>query len=238
MQRKIICTAIILLIGSAGPGVGSADFFATTLKKMKSGFDRMVDYRCQYEIYSAKGDKTTDLSFAYYFQKPKMIRMEVIKGKHPGTVMLYHREVRDGKVKVRVGNPVLAALQNAFYGDYFDLHDKKVTELGGFGIMESDWGWLIDIHRQLARFGQSTFEGEEWFDGRKTLRYTIVSAQPQKTIGIAKEELWVDSQTFFPVQFIHYNRQGMITRKACYRNVTLNAGLNEKLFLDFDEIHR
>ena len=166
-----------------------------------------------------------------------MIRMETIAGKYPGTIMLYNERAKPDKVKVRVGNPFIAVMQKAIYGDYFHIHDPKVTDLGGFGVTESDWGWLIDIHEKMAAYGSTRVEKEVIINGRSVLYYVLISANPEKTLSVAKEELWIDKETYSPVKFIDYDTAGRVIRKSVFDNMVINDQLKEEIFKKFDAKH-
>lgn len=221
-------------VALSAPAVARADFYTSTLPMMQAKFESISDYRCLYRAYSAANGKTTDISFHYYFRKPKQIRMETVNGKYPGTVLLYNAQKKPDKVKVRVGNPLLAVMQKAIYGDYFHHRDRKVSDLGGFGVLESDWGWFIDIHREMASFGRTDFKQVVWLEGQCCLYYRLVSTNPDRTLSVASEEIWIDKETYAPVKFIEYDRYGSVIRKVEYKNMTIDVGLKNELFNDFD----
>ena len=216
------------------PAIAGADFYSATLPLMQAKFDAIRDYRCLYNAYSAANGKSTDVSFHYYFLKPKQIRMVTVNGRYPGTVLLYNAQNKPDKVKVRVGNPVVAVMQKAIYGDYFHHRDKKVTDLGGFGVLESDWGWFIDIHREMAPYGRTDLKKEVVFEGKQALYYRLISTHPEKTLSVAKEELWIDKSTYAPMLFIEYDRYGAVIRKVEYKDMVIDVGLKGELFTHFD----
>ena len=195
LQLKLTCFALSLMFILTTPAISQADFFTETLILMQKRFEAVNDYHCIYTAYSANNERSVEVTFRYYYKKPKMIRMETITGKYPGTIMLYDEQVKSDKVKVRVGNRFIAIMQKAVYGDYFKIHDPKVTDLGGFGVLESDWGWLIDIHEKMAAYGTTRVEKEVIIDGKPVLYYVLISANPEKTLSVAKEELWIDKAT-------------------------------------------
>jgi outer membrane lipoprotein-sorting protein len=216
------------------PITAGADFYSSTLPLMQAKFEAISDYRCLYHAYSAANGKSVHVTFRYYFQKPKQIRMETVTGRYPGTVLLYSAQHNPDKVKVRVGNPVVAVMQKALYGDYFHHRDDKVTDLGGFGVLESDWGWFVDIHRQMARFGRTEVKKQVMVDGRPALYYRLVSSNPEKTMSVAEEELWIDTATYAPLKFVEYDRHGTVIRKVEYQEMAVDVGLAEELFTRFD----
>ena len=142
--------------------------------------------------------------------------------------------MKPDQVKVRVGNPVIAVMQKAIYGDYFHHRDRKVTDLGGFGVLESDWGWFIDIHREMARFGRTELKKDVLYEGKPALYYRLVSTNPEKTLSVAREELWIDKATYAPMKFIEYDRYGTVIRKVEYKDMVVDVGLKGELFTHFE----
>lgn len=237
LTRKVAYFTLLFLFVLTTPAISQADFFTETLVLMKKRFESVNDYHCIYKAYSANDEHSVEVTFRYYYKKPKMIRMETITGKYPGTIMLYDEQVKPDKVKVRVGNPFIAIMQKAIYGDYFKIHDPKVTDLGGFGVLESDWGWLIDIHEKMAAYGTTRVEKEVLIDGKPVLYYVLISANPEKTLSVAKEELWVDKETYSPVKFIDYDISGKVIRKSVFGNMVINDQLKAEFFTQFDAKH-
>ncbi len=160
-----------------------------------------------------------------------MIRMEILTGIYPGTIMLYNPEVVKDKVKVRVGNPALAVLQKIFFGEYFELH--RMVDLRGNGVHESDWGSFIDEHQKFLHLIKSKFIGEEKMNGKTTFFYRLVSDNPAKTMSIKIEDVWIDKRTYFPVKYVHYDTLGRVIRRSAYNTLEFNAGLQADIFNDF-----
>ena len=96
--------------------------------------------------------------------------------------------------------------------------------------MESDWGWFIEIHREMARFGRTEAKKDVIFEGQPALYYLLVSANPEKTLQVAREELWIDKATYAPLKFTEYDRHGTVIREVEYKNMAVDVGLEESLF--------
>ncbi len=198
---------------------------------MQQTFQSLKDYHCIFESYTARDKKSLKIVFSYFFKTPKMIRMEVLEGIYPGTIMLYNSEVVKDKVRVQVGNPALAVLQKIFFGEYFELH--RMVDLQGKGVHESDWGTFIGNHLKLLHLVKSKFIGEEKVNGKTTLFYRIDSDKPDKTMYIKTEEVWIDKKTYFPIKYIHYDTSGQVIRRSVYHNLEFNAGLHGDNFKKF-----
>lgn len=205
--------------------------FDKTLKSMQRKFQTLTDYHCIYKYYTARDEKSYDITFSYFFKKPKMIRMEIMAGIYPGTIMLYNPEAVRDKVRVQVGNPALAVLQKIFFGEYFELH--RMVDLRGKGVHESDWGTFIGNHLKLLHLVKSKFMGEEKVNGKTTLFYRLTSDNPAKTMSIKIEDVWIDKRTYFPVKYIHYDTLGQVIRRSVYNDLEFNAGLHGDIFKKF-----
>jgi outer membrane lipoprotein-sorting protein len=236
-SRAVFASAILLLplLGYPGPAHPETQAFADLLQGMKEKFDKIQDYQCIYDSSSFHDGKTQRLIFNYFFRKPKLIRIEILEGRHPGAVLIYDSHRSPTQVRVDLGGGVLAVLQQLKGKYYFDLEDRRLMDLRGRSIDQSDWGWLIDRHLETIQSMDSTFEGEEVLLGRKILIYTLVSKDPGKTMSVDKETLWIDKQDLVPVQCIQYDGSGRMLRSTLYREIKINANLGEGLFAELDQ---
>lgn len=220
----------ILLSGSAFGQTGS---LTEVMKTMKQKADAMKDYKCVYESFTSDGKKTMAFIFAYHFMKPKKIRLRVLSEKYSGTIMIYNPSKVSDKIRVKAGNPALAFLQNLFYGEYFDLDDKMILDVRRFGMHESDWPHFIGEHMKYLIHGEGGFVREETIGDTPTRLYLLTSKDPEKTLGVKKEELWICKETGFPVKFIQYDKSGTVIRRSHFRDLEIDTGLEAKLFEDF-----
>ncbi len=194
------------------------------LFKMKERFNEIKTYRCIYEMFTANEEKSEKVVCNYFFKAPKMVRMELLQGKYKGTVMLY----RPHKVRLKLGRGFFSLFTFRFKPDH-----KWVTNLRGYGLHQSDWGWYIDRHIQMLELTKSIFSGEEVAAGRDTMKYKLISNDPEKTGNVAQEILWIDRKELIPVKYVQYNSQGKILMSALYTDIQLNPDLDNKLFKKF-----
>lgn len=199
------------------------------LIKMKERFEQIETYQCLFEAFTAKGEKTKVVISRYFFKKPKMVRMEILKGKHKGTVLLY----KPHKVRLKLGKGILS-----LFSFTLEPEDKRLIDLRGHGLHQSDWGWYIDQHIPLLELTDSTFSGEETVDGRNTLVYMLSSKDPEKTKFITKETLWVDKEEFIPVKYVQYDSEGIIIQSSRHRDIEINIDLKDDLFKKCRKIKR
>jgi outer membrane lipoprotein-sorting protein len=221
-----------LLIGAATAQAGPPSF-AAVLDGMQERWAATMDYQCRFETQSSNGEATRDVVLAYAYRRPAQIRMEVLEGPYAGSLLLYNRAVAPRQVRVRAGNPLLAFLQRMLYGEFFAVDHEWVVDLRGNGIHESDWAHFIVEHQIYVHDGTTQFIGEEMLDGRTTYRYRLLSHSPQPDVSITEEEVWVDAESFFPVQYFQYDGAGRLVRKARVRNLKFNTGIDPQLFVAF-----
>jgi outer membrane lipoprotein-sorting protein len=227
----LACLVCLALSGNAAGGQTIS--FVSILNKMRNRLEQTTDYQCRFRTYSTDGTKSREVLLAYYYRNPHQIRMEVLEGPYPGSILIYNRRIQPEQVRVIAGNRFTAFLQRMIYGEFFPLTDKWVLDLRGNGIHESDWLNFINEHERYLKFGSSRFIGEERLNGRKSYRFRLVSNHPEKTLSIKKEDVWVDAESYFPVQFIQYDPQGALARKTTITELRFNTGLDERLFVEF-----
>ncbi len=231
-----VAAAVLLggmLLLHAVPAAAEPPRFAVVLTGMKAKLAATSDYQCRFETQSTNGDQTRDVLLAYYYRKPEQIRMEVLEGPYPGSLLIYYGETDAGRVRVLAGNRLVAFLHRLLSGEFFAVDHEWVVDLRGNGIHESGWPHFIRTHEAYLSMGTSRFVREEILDGRVAYVYRLVSDAPEKTMAVKSEDLWVDAETFFPVRYFQYDEAGRLIRKAIVTELRFNAGISERLFTEF-----
>ncbi len=206
--------------------------------QMKGRFDQIRDYQCVVKSYTADEKNERNIIFKYYFKKPKFVRMEVIEGEHPGTILIYNPNLKPGKVCIKPGNFLANALIKLFGHNCLDLDHKWVCDLRGYGVHQSDWGWYIAEHLGMARILENNYTvsalGHETVNGIETALFQINSMIPEITHSIRLEKIWVDESTFFPVKFEQYDTAGRLVLSSTFSDLILDLDLEKKMFIEFD----
>lgn len=229
----LVLVCALALTVFAAPASSQTPSFVYILKEMRNKIEQITDYQCRFRTFSTNGTETREVLLAYYYRTPSQIRMEVLEGPNPGSILIYNRQIQPEQVRVIAGNKFTAFLQRMFYGEFFPLTNKWVLDLRGNGIHESDWQNFIDEHEKYIKIGSSRFIGEETLNGRKTYLFKLVSNNPDETMSIKEEDVWVDAQNYFPVQFFQYDSQGRLARKTTITELRFNTGLDERMFIEF-----
>ena len=231
IPQVLLCSAIILLITTCA--YGQSFSFQSILKEMRYHVEGITDYQCRFRTYSTNGSESREVVLAYYYRKPNQIRMEILEGPNPGSILIYNRQVEPEQVRVISGNRFTALLQRMVYGEFLPLDNEWVLDLRGNGIHESDWLNFISEHEKYLRNGSSRFVRKEDLNGRITYLFKLISNAPDQTMSIKEEDVWIDSQTYFPVQFFQYDSDGQLARRTTITNLRFNIGLNERIFIEF-----
>lgn len=223
---------VCLVLGAAAAQADPPSF-AAVLAGMQERWTATMDYQCRFETQSSKGEASRSVVLAYFYRQPAQIRMEVLEGPYSGSLLLYNRAVAPRQVRVLAGNPLVAFLQRMLYGEFFAVDHKWVVDLRGNGIHESDWAHFIASHQHYVDKGTTRFVGEEMLDGRRTYRYQLRRDASDAIASIQEEHVWVDAESYFPVQYWQYDAAGRLVRQARVRDLQFNTGLDANLFVDF-----
>jgi outer membrane lipoprotein-sorting protein len=228
MNNKLVYVFIAMLLVITGLAVAEETDYGKLFQKMQKQVDKIDDYQCTFESFSANDVKTKSITYKYYFKKPKSVRMEIQTGEQKGVVLVY--TLTQNKVKVRLNNPALAMIPVIL-----DPTNKDVCDLRGYGLHQSDWGWYIDQHLKNMKLFNGKITGEEVVNGRKTIVCELVSRNPGETSSIAKEKVWIDKELTVPLKYLQYDSTGKLILSSMFSNIQLNRQLKNKLFTEFDK---
>lgn len=195
--------------------------------EMKIRFSSIRDYSCEMQVYSASGKKTRLEYYNFYFKKPKQLRVEITGGENRGAVLLLKNP---GNVRVRQKKGIGSLVTLSFRPDH-----PLVTNLRGYGLHQSDWGWFIDKHIELAGLFSGKFLREEKLHNRNTFVYELISSDPGRTLDFKRELLWVDDIWGLPLRYQMFDEKKKAVQTMMAWNIRLNTGLSDSLFADFNK---
>lgn len=233
---SILFVLLFMFLSNAGPGQSiSSDiqFDQSTknidllkmLREMQHRFSAIRDYSCEMEVYSASGKKIRLEYYNFFFKKYRQLRVEITGGENKGAILLY-RNGGDVRVKQKKGVGSLVALS-------FRPNHPWVTNLRGYGLHQSDWGWFIDKHIELAELFTGKFLRKEKLHNRNTYVYELISSDPRQTLGFKRELLWLDDTWGLPLRYQMFDEKQKAVQAMMAWNVQLNTGLSDSLFNDF-----
>jgi outer membrane lipoprotein-sorting protein len=194
---------------------------AGLFKGLQARFEKIDDYQCVFDAFVAKDEQTDRRVYNYYFKKDKRIRMEILQGKNSGATLVYN----EPDVVVRPSGFFISLFTFTFAPE-----DKKICDLRGFTIPQSDWGTFIEQHiKYLDKYTARTGKPEQ-VDGRTAIVIEIESAKPEETMDIAKEKIWLDEREKVLLKFEQYDKSGKLIRANSYKDIKINSGLKDELF--------
>jgi outer membrane lipoprotein-sorting protein len=166
----------------------------------------------------------------YYYKKPGFVRMEFIRP-HAGAVLIYNPTTQSVRLwpfgvkhfpelSLSPGNPLIRSSR-------------------GQRVDHSDVGTLFENVRTLQEGGNTEVLGDtknsspgtrESMDGRTVLHLIVTGAGNFAVAGVHRHELWLDTESQFPVKGISRDRQDAIIETVMMEDLEINAALPETLF--------
>ena len=179
---------------------------------------RTVDsYRVTIHSTHADGEEY----LRYYYKKPGFVRMEFIRP-HAGAVLIYNPTTQSVRLwpfgvkhfpelSLSPGNPLIRSSR-------------------GQRVDHSDVGTLFENVRALREGGNAEVSGKDIMDGRTVLHLVVTGAGNFVVAGVHRHELWLDTESQFPVKGISRDRQDAIIETVMMEDLEINATLPETLF--------
>lgn len=206
--------------------VACGQSYEEALRKMQSREQALRTYTCLFTSFARGPDKSEEVVYAYFFKKPGSVRMERRSGKYEGTVLLYSGE----NVRVRLGHGMFS-----WFTFSVDPTHKYIVDPRGNGVPQSTWRWFIDQHILMLPLTRSSRAEADTVDERRALKYELTSADPEKTLSVAGERLWIDAQDFILLRYEQYDRDGVLVQSGSYREIVLDSELNDTLFTEISK---
>lgn len=168
-------------------------------------FQKLEGYRVT--IHSFHGDGEEYIH--YYYRKPGWVRMEFIKP-HQGALLVY--SPRTDRVR----------LWPFGYGHFPELNLSPANPLirspRGQYVNHSDVGALFENTHRIQESGGTQLLGEETVAGHTVLHMLTTGAPGYALDGVHSIEMWLDTETGFPVRIVSRDRMGVLIE-----DVTMNA---------------
>jgi len=157
----------------------------------------------------------------YYYKKPGFVRMEFIRP-HAGALMVYNPYTR----RVRLW-PFGA-------GHFPELNlspgNPLIRSSRGQRVDHSDVGTLFENVRTLQQGGNIEVLGQERMDGRTVLHLIVTGAGNFVIAGVHRHELWLDTESQFPVKGISRDIHYAIIETVMMEALEITKTLPDTLF--------
>jgi outer membrane lipoprotein-sorting protein len=188
------------------------------LYSIERTYESIFDYQCRLEALSFLGKKREERIINFYFKKPKLIRMDVLKGNRPfdgGSVGVYAG-----------GEKVTGQRGGALKGIILKLNKENplATTIRGVTFDESD---LETVLKNLFFYRtRGTIAMNETGDA---YIFTCNASNPEENDGISKDLVWIDKKSFLIMRNERYEGETLV-QAANWKGFIINAGLPIELF--------
>jgi outer membrane lipoprotein-sorting protein len=201
----------------------NSERYREVFEAMRSRYEEVRDYQCRLLEWSAEGGRYEKRTINFYFKKPKLIRMDILKGNRPfdsGSVAVY---LGSGKVSGHRGGVLKDIVLNVA------KTSALATTIRGVAIDESDMETVLNkIPFYLENGTILMSEGDDVYV------FVCVPFDPSENEGISKDILRIDKKSLL----VLYNERFVgdsPVQKVEWRDYIVNAGLPDELFdLRFD----
>lgn len=205
------------LTGTPPPGTQATGTPADPLAIAIEHYQTVESYRVTIHSTHADGEEF----IRYYYQKPGFVRMEFIRP-HAGALLVYNpytQRVRlwpfgaghFPELNLSPGNPLIRSSR----GQRVDL---------------SDVGTRFENVRTLQQNGNIEVLGEEIMGGRTVLHLIVTGAGNFVIAGVHRHELWLDTESQFPVKGISRDIHDAIMETVTMEVLEINKTLPKALF--------
>lgn len=199
------------LTGTTPPG--TPDMLANAIKHYRT----VESYRVTLHSIHTDGEEY----IRYYYQKPGFVRMEFIRP-HAGAVLVYNPNTQRVRLwpfgadsfpelNLSPGNPLIRSSRS-----------QRVDH--------SDVGALLENVRALREGGNAEVLSKDIMDSRTILHLVVTGADNFVIAGVHRYELWLDTESQFPVKVISRDRQDAIIETVRMEAMEINISLPETLF--------
>lgn len=215
---------LLLLAGSLlfmpGPAVlapaAAAESAESVLARAENRYAAIKDFECLVESETRKGKKQEGGTFHFWYRKPAMLRIHVVKGKTRGSDLVIDEA---GKVRGRKGGllkPFVISLS---------ANDKRLRNIRGFPVTDLHWGAFYRKLREAAarpgaRLTLSDRSGADPY--HLTLRYVDEGKQ-------IREEYYIHPEHWVLVRADSFEDEVCVDR-VVFRDIRLDPGLEPKFF--------
>jgi hypothetical protein len=226
----MIVAAGLFALPSVSMAASDQDRIDVMLKMGRTTYDTLRTYTAVIDRKELLGRKVREQpGLIYRFRKPKTMYVKFTSGSDAGTEAVFDpaRFGDDMSVRKRAGGLFVR----------LKMDPMSPVKLGQerHPIYDSDIGFmlqLIERHVRLVRstgLGSISFDREERFDGRPTLRFTARFPQDKRFYG-SRIIINMDLETGLPVRAEVFGWDGEFLELYEYKQLRLNPPLKEQDF--------
>mgnify|MGYP001163299303 CR=1 FL=1 len=191
---------------------------ASVVESLRALYDALSDYQCRMYEHCSQDGRYEERTIDFYFKKPRLIRMNVLKGNRfgdNGAVGVYRN---DGKVTGRKGGLL------SFLTIVVDKHDAQATTVRGLTFDQSDLQATLEkmeLHLSVSRC--SIVDGAGFYE------LEFEPRDPSRLGGLTREIIRLDESSLLPISSDSFEGETLV-QHAVWSSYILDAGLPDELF--------
>lgn len=199
-------------------GAGKTVDGAEMIQDMTSAANDLKAYTFTYEMTVFKGKKTIFEKGNFYFQKPRLLRVEEVGEYKKGAVAVIGK---DGKIRGHLGgalSPFTVTLSE---------NSDQLLSANGYPMVDSDYSSMCKVIQSFLKQGMKS---------RVSDRPVAVDGHPEKVyvLEIYKgtdlfKRSYVNSQSLLPVEWFDYV-DGRLFARTVWKNLRITQNLSDDLF--------
>ncbi|MBB6479700.1 LolA family protein [Spirochaeta isovalerica] len=216
MKRKsVLIYTFTLFVLSLLPAQQNEDPWRI-VGRMEKMLSEIEDYQCRMYEWSVKGRKEEIRYINFYFKKPRLIRMDIIRGNRNGDDGSIAVLEEDGKVTGRKGG-ILSP-----FAVKVEKDSPLATTIRGVAFDQSDaiaaWERLVGLKDSSRLI--FTVEAEGWL-------FDFSLNEPEN--GITREVLFISKNNLMPLYTKSFEGRNLV-QHVVWRSYLINTGLPRELF--------
>ncbi|TFH88559.1 DUF1571 domain-containing protein [Billgrantia azerbaijanica] len=204
--------AELMMVVALAQASGATDPVAAALSRV----EQLDAYRFTLRSRGARDEEV----IRYAYRRPGFIRMDMVTP-FSGAVLIYSPETR----RVRVwpfGAPGRSLSLSPL--------NRLVRSARGHRVDESDVATLLRNVQRLQRHGELHRLGEAEIDGHATQHLVVEGEGGHRVDEVARFELWLDRETYFPRRVVSHDRRGNVLETVRFEGIELDPALPADFF--------
>lgn len=199
-------------------GVGKTIDGTELINDWASAANDLKAYTFTYEMTVFKGKKTIFEKGNFYFEKPRLLRVEEVGDYKKGAVAVIGK---DGKIRGHLGgalSPFTVTLSE---------NSDQLLSANGYPMVDSDYASMSKVTQSFLKQGMKS---------RVTDRPVQVDGHPEKVYILEVyngatlfKRAYINAQSLLPVEWFDY-QDGRLFARTVWKNLRVSANLSDDLF--------
>ncbi|HEY3677056.1 MAG TPA: hypothetical protein VGK84_13795 [Candidatus Tumulicola sp.] len=214
----VVSSLLLALIAASTPAARADNAAVPAITAFDQAFATTNDYHCIIHVHEAKGDRSQNRVYEYWFMKPHFIKTLIQSGDDKGSGGVW------------TGGDQVSGHQGGFFSGIhlkISLTDPRALSLRGITMPE---GLLQNVvHTYVKVPGTLTQAPGGKIDGVPTDRIDLKVANPTADDGITEQILYFSQVTHWPIRQVLYSGNQIVLDQIV-DDLKTNVGLTQNDF--------